>query len=202
MPTTGGWKEVVTAPTDTVLTLDDAKRQLRVTWNDDDTAITDYLHACREYAERHIPGGLALLQTTFDHKRSTFPAGRDRLYLSPPPLSSVTSATYYDTAGDSQTLTENTDFYTHAPDTGQGWLVPVPGTNWPDTQLERSDAVTIRFVAGYTQSTVPHLIRQAMRLALGGFWEFRESMIAGTIIAELPLGVQHLLDKESHGFHG
>ena len=105
MPTTGGYTQVVTPATDTVLSLADAKRQLRITGNDDDAAITDYLHACRQYAENNVPGGMCLLQTTYDHKRSDFPSGRARLWLSPPPLVSITSVTYYDTAGDSTTLT-------------------------------------------------------------------------------------------------
>ena len=80
--------------------------------------------------------------------------------------------------------------------------MPIPNTDWPDVQDEREDAVTVRFVAGYTQATVPHLIRQACRLALGGFNEFRESMIAGVSVSELPIGAQKLLDAVDYGFHG
>jgi uncharacterized phiE125 gp8 family phage protein len=202
MPLTGGYTEIVTAPTALPISLTDAKRHLRITEDDEDALLVDYLHACRQYAETQIPGGMALLTTTLDLKLPDFPGARERLYLPLPPLSSVTSVTYYNENATTSTLTENTDFVVHKPATGQGWLVPVPSEDWPDTQDERDNAVTVRFVAGYTQATLPPQIKQAIRLALGGFYEYRESMISGTIIAELPVGAKMLLESFNYGFVG
>jgi hypothetical protein len=77
-----------------------------------------------------------------------------------PPLQSVTSVTYTDDAGDSQTL--STSLYRVLNQGfGKAMVVPVYGEIWPTTRDE-PQTVTVRFVAGY--DTVPEAIQNALLL--------------------------------------
>jgi uncharacterized phiE125 gp8 family phage protein len=195
-----GYLQVVTAATELPITLATAREHLRIVGNDEDTALTTYLENVRDALGREVAGHITLLTTVYDWKLPHF--HERKLRLPYPPLQSLVSISYFDTAGDSQTLTVTTDYRTHAPTNAPGYVVPAPNESWPSVEADRDDAVTIRFTAGYTQSTLPKTIRAAAMLALGGFWEFRESMLSGTIIAELPLGVRHLMQGMDYGFYG
>ncbi|WP_350354072.1 head-tail connector protein [Thermoanaerobacterium sp. RBIITD] len=76
-------------------------------------------------------------------------------------------------------------------------LCPIPATGWPLDCALRSDAVKIRFKAGYSE--VPKSIKQAMLLLIGHFYEHREAVnigggtVGGGEIKELPLAVSSLL---------
>jgi len=197
-----GYLQVVTAATELPIDLATAKRDrnIPVSVHDFDDSLTTYLENVRDALGREVAGHITLLTTVYDWKLPHF--HERKLRLPYPPLQSLGSISYFDTAGDSQTLTVTTDYRTHAPTNAPGYVVPAPDESWPSVEADRDDAVTIRFTAGYTQSTLPPTIRAAAMLALGGFWEFRESMIAGTIIAELPLGVRHLMQGMDWGFYG
>jgi uncharacterized phiE125 gp8 family phage protein len=79
-----------------------------------------------------------------------------------PPLQSISSISYVDTAGVTQTLSSSA--YRTLTDTF-ATIFPVYGTNWPATRCQQ-DAVTITFVAGYGDagSAVPEPIRSAIAL--------------------------------------
>lgn len=198
MPAGTSYTRVVTAPTAIPISLEEARRHLRLSADDEDTLLVDYLHACRDYLQDEVTGGITLLTTTYDRVLPCFGGLRNRIELPLPPLQSITSITYLDPAGASQTLTENTHFASHKPSVGRGWVVPTPEYDWPDTADDRDNAVTIRFVAGYTPATLPHKAKQAVRLMLGSFFEFRESTIVGPksseYATELPVSAKRLMD--------
>jgi hypothetical protein len=55
-------------------------------------------------------------------------------------------------------------------------LWPKPGTDWPTTEWERTDAVRIRFTCGYANAaSVPGPIKQAILLRLGDLYGNREA---------------------------
>lgn len=193
-----GYTQVVTAATAYPITVAEAKEHLRITGSDDDDALADYLASVRDWLGRLVAGGAVVNSTTYDWFLPYLVG--TRLYPPHVPLQSVTSFSYYDANNDAQTLTEGTQFTVHAPTDQPGWLHLESGYSWPTTRVDREDAVTIRYVAGY--STVPARLKQAARLALGGFWEFRESMVSGTTINELPAGVRQLMDSMDYGFYG
>lgn len=73
------------------------------------------------------------------------------------------------------------------------------GSTWP-TARSSSGSVRIRYVTGYSAPAdspqvhvLPKTARAAILLMLGHLYENREAVIAGNL-AELPLGVQALLD--------
>jgi len=191
---------IFTRPTITPISLADAKAQMRIDSTDDDAEVDRVMRAAAEFFAASIAGGRTWTPTVFDLTEGGFPLGRDRLYLPSPPLASVTSVSYYDTAGDAQTLEETTDFTVMAPSDEQGWIVPIVNTYWPTTQ-DRDDALTVRFTAGYAdRDAVPERAKHAIRLLFGHWWENREAVAIGTISSEIELSVRTIAESLGWGF--
>jgi uncharacterized phiE125 gp8 family phage protein len=93
-----------------------------------------------------------------------------------PPLQSVTSISYTDTAGQAQ-VWSSANYIVDKP-TGprcrRGRIAPAYGVVWPFTQAQ-INAATVRFVAGYGASgaAVPALLRQALLMDLAALYEHR-----------------------------
>lgn len=197
--------EIVTPATTYPLTLSEAKQHLRITHGDEDALILAYLKACAEATEKAIPGNKTFLPTTIDYVADRFPRGSRPLELPYPPLKSITSLTFYNDGGSTQTLTENTDFIKSAPQDTPGRLTPI-ADSWPDTHFydsgeRRPNAVVIRFVAGYDDAaSVPQTIKQAIRVLLGHNYENREAVVTGTISTDIPLAFQSLAGMNDYGF--
>jgi len=131
---------VVNAPTGLPLDLGEVKRRLRVDGPDEDLEITGLIAAAGAYAEGFI--WRALLTRTLDLVLDSFPA-----VIRPPkpPLRSVTSITYIDTAGATQTLAASK--YQVDLNTEPGRIMPAHGDTWPGTRAV-FNAVTVRYKTG------------------------------------------------------
>lgn len=156
------------APTAEPVTRDEVKLHLRQTVSLEDSLIDLFIKMARDWAETETHRQFMLATYTLQldafpgtgygfhghsHSRSgsTFP-GEIRLPL--PPLSSVTSVAYVDTAGDSQTLTVTTDYVVDSSALIPR-IVPAWGTTWPSTR-HQPNAVTVTYIAGYADAaTVP-----------------------------------------------
>jgi uncharacterized phiE125 gp8 family phage protein len=154
------------APAATPVSLTEAKAHLAVTHTSDDTLIQLYLDA----AVAHLDGaegvlGRCLVTQTWDYAFDRFDG---TITVPLPTLQTVTSVTYVDTAGDTQTV--NASDYTVA-----GQRI-VPGdAGWPDTD-DVPHAVTVRFVAGYGLAVaVPAAIKAAILLYVGDMYANREA---------------------------
>lgn len=80
-----------------------------------------------------------------------------------PPVQSVTSVEYVDTAGSTQTLASSR--YQLDASSAPGRLRPAYGDSWPTIRLI-PNAVTITFVAGYlTAAAVPAIAKRLILLA-------------------------------------
>jgi uncharacterized phiE125 gp8 family phage protein len=136
---------LVTAPTAEPVSLDEVKLHLRVDSDAEDTLIAGLNSTARDYAESFTQR--AIPQQTWDLKLDGFPC---EIWLPKAPCISVTSITYIDTNGDSQTL--STALYTAdlpvGPKARAGRIVPAYNQHWPQTRCV-PNAVTVRFVAGY-----------------------------------------------------
>ena len=112
-----------------------------------------------------------------------------------PPLQSITSITYLDSAGVSQILAPTA--YRVDAVSSPGRVTPAYGTSWPDT-YPVSNAVVIRFVAGYgdAAANVPQKIRQWIMAMVGSMNENRETvMISPSTLTLVQLGfLDGLLD--------
>lgn len=197
---------LVTGPATEPLTLSDAKLHLRVDAPDEDALIDILIRAARETVESYTHR--ALITQTWDYKLDGFPLGwstidfdtrhvdSGAIWLPNPPLVSVTSVSYVDSNGTTQTWASSN--YTvdnpQGPHARMGRIVPAWSIYYPVTRSV-PNAVTVRYVAGYgNASAVPSSIKAAMKLLIGNWWLNRE---AGQIVRGsadvLPFGLEMLL---------
>lgn len=182
------------APTLEPLTLQEAKDHLRVETTDEDSLIEPWIAAVTEHVEgRDGWLGRVLLTQTWEWRLDRFPIGAATPLKVPlPPLQSVTSIQYVDTAGATQTW--SSALYTVDSSSEPGRIVPAFGETYPLTQAV-IDAVTVTFVAGYGEDPqdVPGPIRSAMLLMIGDLFRFRETVAVGATVMELPFATRSLL---------
>lgn len=182
---------LVTAPSVEPLTLAEAKRHLRVEVDNDNDLIRSLTVAAREHVEAQT--GRRLVTQTWDLK-GAFPMCGP-VWLPFAPATSVTSITYLDQAGVSQTW--SSALYRVLLPTGphaqRGYIEPAYGQSYPSTYAV-SEAVAVRFVCGYGASgaSVPASILAAMKLLVGHWYEQRVAVSEGNL-TEVPLAVDRLL---------
>lgn len=198
---------LVTGPALEPVSIAEAKQHCRIDSSDDDGLLAGYILAARSYAEDYTRR--AFISQTWDYRIDTaladgkcygWPAVMmggnyyPRIVLPKPPLISVTSITYVDTSGVTQTLAA--DQYLVNPYSMEGIIDPAYGVTWPQVR-NQMNAITVRFVCGYGSNPgdgqALERIRQAMLLLVGHWYENRESVNVGNIVNELPMGVEALL---------
>lgn len=183
---------VTTEPLVEPVTVTEAKRHCRVDGNDEDSDFDIFIAAARRQVEKwewrsHLTQTLTLTLPRF-------PACQT-IRLPRPPLQSVTSITYLDVDGDSQTV-DSSDYIV---DTANepGIVVPAYGVSWPSTRSNHPAAVTIVYVAGYGDDPedVPAETRQAIKLTIGHLYKNREAVVETEMGLEvLPIGVDAFLN--------
>lgn len=179
--------KLVTPPAAEPITLTEAKAHLRVDIPDDDTLINSLIVSARQYAE--MVTRRALITQTWRLLLDEFPT-ENTIYIPLPPLSAVSSVTYYDLNNTQQTM-PSADYIVDT-DSQPGRIVLADGKNWPAI-YNRPNAVSIQFDAGYgTAANVPQPIKQAMLLMIGHWYENREAVAAGGL-SPLPFAVDALL---------
>lgn len=154
----------------------DLKEQLRIEHDDQDRLLLRAILAATSEAENYIGG--PIMARSFDLVLDGFPTGE--IELANGPVRSVTSITYYDAAGVSQTLDAAAYYLLTAGAVPAVHLAP--DQSWPDTQ-ERENAVTVRYVAGYAAkpSAVPAAISHAVTLRAATRYAMAEESGTGTV---------------------
>jgi uncharacterized phiE125 gp8 family phage protein len=155
---------LVSGPTTEPVTLGETKAHLRIDGADDDALIAGYILAARRYAEGYTRRAFVTQTWDYTIDRQWPYVQSDcylvrRITLPLPPLQSVSSITYVDNDGNTQTLAA--DQYVVKTDDTSGVIEPAYNVTWPDVRWQLS-AVTVRFVAGWTQ--IPDEIRTAIML--------------------------------------
>ena len=141
------------------VSLTDLKAHLRIDHSNDDAALTALLSMGRQSVERDT--GRSLITQTWVLRCDDWP--QYCIELHHPPVQSVTSITYLDLAGATQTWTSSkyvVDIYSRP-----GLIRPAYGESWPSIRGdERGIAVT--YVAGYgaAVTAIPYELRQAVLL--------------------------------------
>jgi uncharacterized phiE125 gp8 family phage protein len=175
-------------PTDEPLTIHDARQQCRVDTDEDDNLIADYLQAAREFCEEFT--SRTFLTTTWRMRMDGFPNNDGPIILPRPPLQTVTSVTYQDTAGVATVLASSK--YTIDSDSEPGRIILAYGQSWPSVR-DIQQAVTVVFIAGWmTASAIPAAIRKAVAATTGTFYGLRES-VAERKIEDVPHAAEMLL---------
>ncbi len=204
---------IVTPPAVEHLTVEEAKRHLRVLTDDDNDDIAEAITAARQYYEK--VHNRALITQTLRMRMDSFPdlpnatlkffvptysvesylaraislmSGPIRLFR--PPCQSVTSITYLDSTGTLQTLSPS--LYIVDTDAEPCRIAPANNQPWPVT-LAQQGAVNVTFKAGYgdTPLAVPLTVKQALKLLTAHFYEHREPT-AETPVYDLPMSVDAL----------
>jgi uncharacterized phiE125 gp8 family phage protein len=139
---------LVTGPSVEPVTLAEAKVHLRQDVADEDALITTLITAARQWTETFTHR--ALITQTWDLKLDDFPCDNADLELPLAPVASVTSISYVDTTGATQTWSASsyqTDLPT-GPQAQRGRIAPAYAQYYP-VPRSQLNAVTVRFVAGY-----------------------------------------------------
>ena len=148
--------KTITAVTAEPVSLQEARLQCKVDSDDTthDAVLLSLITAAREFAEHYT--GRALAPQTLELALDEFP---DVITLPMPPVASITSINYTDTAGDEQTLAA--DQYSLSLYGDSRLVTPAYGVTWPSTQAI-PDAVRVKYVTGYTNC--PRAVKAALLL--------------------------------------
>ncbi|MCA0025477.1 MULTISPECIES: head-tail connector protein [unclassified Mesorhizobium] len=179
---------VVITPPAPVVTLEEAKAQLRVDFGDDDAFISGLIAA----VQGNIDGpdgwlGRAIGVQTLEMRLPSFCGwdGSSCIPLRCPPVTAPVSVKYIDGDGVEQTF--DSDSYRLV---GDDMIAPAYSVSWPSARHDH-DSVKIRYTAGYEQ--VPPPIKAAILLNVAHLYANREAVSLENFVTELPLGVQWLL---------
>lgn len=171
------------------VSIGEVKLHLRLT---DDTTEDDLLSGlittAREYCEKYT--GRSFAEQTLELLLDSFPVV-DYIELPSPPLKSVSSVTYKDSAGTINTMAA-ADYIVDT-DRPVGRVALGYGKSWPSFTAYPSNPIRIRFVCGY--SMIPQSLKQAMLLLIGHWYENREGFSTGTIAKQLEFSINALLSQ-------
>ena len=110
------------------------------------------------------------------------------------PVSSITSISYIDSAGDAQTL----DSSYYSIDDYDPWpsIKPAYGMTYP-THQDIHNAITVTYVAGYgsERGSVPNDIREALLIIVGNWIRYQSVNESGTLPSTVPYAAKQLLDN-------
>jgi len=183
---------LVTKPTAEPVTLIEAKAHCRIDTSDDDGLIAGYIVAARSWLESQL--GPLMTQTwdiTFDYR---WPWDGCKFILRLPirPVQSITSVTYVDENGVTQTLSAS--LYKAILNTPVAAIEKAYGASWPGVRAQPA-AITVRAVCGYgpNPGDIPAHLRQALLMLVGHFYEHRESVVIGQAPSSVPMSVEMLM---------
>lgn len=181
--------KLVTAPSVEPITLAELKLQCRIDSNDEDALLDLIIKAARAKAENYT--GTAIVTQVWDQTLDAWPCAE--IELLKPPATAITSVTYRDVAGATQTLS-NTLYVLDAAQF-PGWLLPAYGAAWPATDGS-ANCITIRYATGYADAaSIPGDMRAWLLLTAAFLYAQREVMVMGERISEIPQRfVDSLLD--------
>jgi uncharacterized phiE125 gp8 family phage protein len=161
---------IVTPPQSEPVTIQEAKAQLSIAASDDahDLELSSFIAAAREEWERDT--STALINRTIEHRLPSF---ENVVKLTVRPAVSIESIKYIDNNGDEQTL-DAANYYL---DEDEVRFV----SSFTKPSLEdRSEAVKIRYIAGYGEDSkfCPEMDRMAIKLSLANRFENRDMMVS------------------------
>jgi uncharacterized phiE125 gp8 family phage protein len=180
--------QITTQPTVEPITLDEAKLNLKVYCDADDTLIAARISAARRACEQYE--NRAYITQTITAKTFYLPS---EIILPLPLLQSVTSIAYIDTAGDEQTLLS--DLYDVDTYREPGRVTKAYNATYPSIRGD-INGVTIIYKAGYgdTAADVPPETKQAIQLMIAHM-DVNRVGVTEDKMYEIPWGIKPLLNK-------
>lgn len=173
---------MISGPDSEVVTLAQVKAHCRIVGSDSDDYLNTLIVVSRQYAEHYT-------QKVFGEQIWQLTAAEFPCQLAKPPLFSIDWVKY--NSGDVLTTWGSSEY--HVDLSIPSKIVPVD--SFPSVD-DRPDAVQVQFVAGETE---PEKIQLACLIMCSHWFESREPVIIGTIVAKIPWSAHVLLDAEKWG---
>jgi uncharacterized phiE125 gp8 family phage protein len=177
-----GTIEITSTPDlDSVISVANLKAHLRVDHSDEDTLIEAYRDAAIKWVEDYCNtrlGDVTAVMYMDAFYTCAIPVG---------PVSAISSVTYVDQAGDSQTL--NTTYW---------WAdlkrkpARITFDSPPDLYDDTFNAVQVNMTIGYAEADIPTPLIHAVRLMVAHLYESRQA-VAYSQSYEVPLGLHSVL---------
>jgi hypothetical protein len=199
------------------ITLAEAKTHLRVDFSADDSLISDLISAATRFAENYTRRTFASREfrltlpafprryavsyyapqdgdvwpTRFGNPSQSY-TWPEAILLPVGPVETVSQIIYMaeDTAGAPVATVLPPALYEEALSSDPAFIVPAYGETWPDT-IRAPEAVVVDFFAGGVP--VPDDVKAAIKIMIAHFYEYREPIVIGTIVATVPYSVRALL---------
>ena len=176
------------------ITLSEAKEHLRIDsgFTLDDTYITSLIKIAQDIVEKET--SILLTEIELTYIADIWGGSYIDLGFSG---NNVVHVKYFDTSNTEVTLVEDTDYTVSNKDYINATLriYPVTGKDWPDL-YDKPDCINIKFDAGPSEALqIPEGLKQAMLLIIGRYYEMRNDVVSGTVVNEVPLGAQHLINQ-------
>jgi hypothetical protein len=205
---------VKTPPTVEPISLKEAKDHLAITFDDHDAMVQGQIRAARrnlewKYDRAFLTQTLVLTLDRFDQSKwisesfygvspSTWAMGLGVTWSMielRPPVQSITSITYLDPSGATQTLASANYTLDPGSEGSEARVYPALNKIWPVVALAPA-AIRIEFVAGFASpGLVPDDWKAALLLYLGHLYANREQVVADArvVAVSLPMGVDALM---------
>ncbi len=184
---------LVTPPGLHAVELDQVLAQANITDSSQLVLINGMIGAAIEKAERFT--GLALIDQVWEQKFDGFDGERLLLRKRPVRSASNVAVTYLD-ADDASQILDPADYQVIGVggDRVSCEVVLAAGKAWPAVSSRR-EAVTITYSAGYgsTSASVPEQIRAAVAQMVTTFHDYRDDLIIGGSVNEIPMDSAALL---------
>ena len=160
--------KLYTAQTTWAVTLQEAKDQLRVDTSDEDTLIQNLIYVAQRQVEEFT--NLDLTGATYDFYLTNLPA--DGIVLPKSPVASISSIKYRDASNVEQTWATSNYYYIVQESPLR--IRYTDAYTLPSLYTNRFDAITVRFVTGFTSpDALPTPLKQAVLIILTDLYETR-----------------------------
>ena len=183
---------VTRAPSDTIVTLSEARTQCRITSTAHDGLLLRLIDAASSYIETLT--GLALTDRGIEYSTNT-ESSLDPVEIPVKPIISVDSVTYTDPNGTPQSMTADVDYYA---DIGGAASRLCPAPVWPTTNGSPV-AITVAMTAGYqsiadgSTGACPEALRHAVLVMVKDLFDNGASGVSGTQYNEVSYTVEALV---------
>lgn len=181
-----------------VVTVSQCKADMRITEDDQDVYISELIQEAIDYCEG--PEGVIGVALTTQTWELQLPKFYDKIRLPLSPVQSLTSITYFDGDDAQQTLSSA---YRLIKSPDEAFLERIESVTLPAT-FDRSDAVSVRFVAGYGDAAddVPSSIKRAIRILVAHMFDNPTVATMGTTPIQTPRAFDSLVDLHRRSFVG
>lgn len=183
---------LTTGPTSEPINVADVKKQLNITYSDDDGYLLNLISAARRYYENYT--SRALHDQTWTQYRDGF-ATEMRLWRHP--ILDVTSVKYIDENGTQQTLGSSK----YRVDTQNARITEAYNETWP-TPRHVTNSVEIAYRAGYVDTaaspdtgSIPEQSRQALLILVAHWYSTGREMTSDMRVEDVPLTFHALADQ-------